>query len=98
VTTTPPEAPPMTDAEPRLDTVLTLRDFEPLAAARVETMAWPYLSSGAGDERSLRRNKQAWHHCALVSRILQDVPPVVPLGIDHLGCYRKWAHARGERG
>lgn len=76
MTTTPPDALAAADAEPGLDTVLTLRDFEPLAAARVAPMAWAYLSSGAGDERSLRWNEQAWGEFALVPRILQNVAQV----------------------
>lgn len=63
-------------AEQGLDNVLTLRDFEPLAAARIEALAWAYLSSGAGDERSLSWNEQAWADIALVPRILQDVAQV----------------------
>lgn len=63
-------------AEQGLANVLTLRDFEPLAASRIEALAWAYLSSGAGDERSLSWNEQAWADIALVPRILQDVAQV----------------------
>lgn len=59
--------------EASLDTVLTVRDFQGLAADRVQPMAWAYLSSGAGDELSLRWNEQAWQDVPLVPRILQDV-------------------------
>src|SRR5262245_7976123 len=37
---------------------IELLDFEPLARKRITPVAWEYISSGAGDELSLRWNRE----------------------------------------
>jgi 4-hydroxymandelate oxidase len=52
---------------------LCLRDFEPLAAARLSAMAYDYYRSGACDEHTLRQNEAAFDLYALRPRVLVDV-------------------------
>jgi len=37
-----------------------LADFEPLAKARMPVMGWEYISGGAGDELTMKWNKEAF--------------------------------------
>lgn len=52
---------------------ITLADFESLAHERVEPGAWDYYAGGAGDERTLRDNREAWDSLRLRPRVLVDV-------------------------
>ena len=52
---------------------ITLADFESLARERVEPGAWDYYAGGAGDERTLRDNREAWDSLRLRPRVLVDV-------------------------
>src|SRR5262249_29139977 len=54
------------------DTV-NLFDFEPLARAALSSMAWEYISGGAGDEVTLRWNRESFDRIKLRPRILVDV-------------------------
>ncbi len=54
-------------------TPITVADFEPLAQARVEPGAWDYYAGGAGDELTLRDNREAWNRLRLRPRVLVDV-------------------------
>ena len=58
-------------ASPR--TPVCLDDFEPLAAARISSAAYDYYRSGAGDERTLDRNRDAFDRILLRPRVLRDV-------------------------
>lgn len=55
------------------DAPLTLADFEPLAREIIEPAAWDYYAGGAGDERSLAANRDAWDGLRLRPRVLVDV-------------------------
>jgi len=52
---------------------LNLYELEQLAKARLPQMAWDYYSSGADDERALRRNVDAYAEIELHYRVLVDV-------------------------
>lgn len=57
-----------TSAEP-----VCLTDFEPLAKAKMQPMAWEYVNAGAADEITLRWNKEAYQRIRLRPRVLVDV-------------------------
>jgi len=56
-----------------LATLLDLDDVEAAAATRLEPMALGYYAGGAGEERTLRRNREAWGELDLWHRALVDV-------------------------
>ena len=57
-----------TSAEP-----VCLTDFEPLAKAKMQSMAWEYVNAGAGDEITVRWNKEAYQRIRLKPHVLVDV-------------------------
>ncbi len=52
---------------------LNLHELEALAQAGLSKMAWDYYSSGADDERCVRRNIEAYERILLHYRVLVDV-------------------------
>jgi isopentenyl diphosphate isomerase/L-lactate dehydrogenase-like FMN-dependent dehydrogenase len=52
---------------------LSVHDYERLAAERLEPGPLGYFAGGAGDERTLRENVEAWDRWALRPRMLVDV-------------------------
>lgn len=52
---------------------LNIRELEALAHARLAQLTWDYYSSGADDERCVRRNIDAYEKIALHYRVLVDV-------------------------
>lgn len=62
----------MSATDPSPDAVC-LADFEPVARGRISPMAWEYISGGAGDENTLRWNREAWSDVRLLPRVLVDV-------------------------
>lgn len=54
-------------------TAVSLGDFESLARERLTAMAWEYISGGAGDELTLRWNRDAYDRIKLKPRVLVDV-------------------------
>lgn len=56
-----------------LASLLSVADFEPIAATALPPSAWDYFRSGAGDERTLRRNEEAWREWRIFHRVLVDV-------------------------
>jgi 4-hydroxymandelate oxidase len=48
-------------------------EFEPLARQRLSLKTWDYLSQGAADEITLRRNREAFDAVRLKPRVLVDV-------------------------
>jgi 4-hydroxymandelate oxidase len=62
--------PPLTQIPPE---VVALADYEPLARERLSAEAWAYISGGAGDEITLRRNRTAFDELCLRGRILADL-------------------------
>ncbi len=55
------------------DDLVTLRDFEALAAARLPKMAYDFYAVGAGDDLTLRENQQAYDRLRLKYRVLRGV-------------------------
>ena len=56
--------------------LLTLDDAERLAEAALPPDAWGYVAGGAGDERTLRWNREAFSRYRLRYRVLVDVSDV----------------------
>jgi len=56
--------------------LLTIDDAERLAEAVVPPDAWGYIAGGAGDERTLRWNREAFSRFRLRPRVLIDVSSV----------------------
>ena len=52
---------------------VNLDDFEMAAKRRLAPMAFAYIAGGAGDERTLRRNSEAFGDIRLKPRVLVDV-------------------------
>lgn len=85
----------------------TLADFEPLARECVSHMAFEYVAGGAGDEVTLRGNREAFNRIRLRPRILVDVSKL-DTGIELLGqrmaspillapaAYHRLVHPDGE--
>ncbi len=61
------------DASKALADAVNLFDFEPLARSRMSPMVWEYISGGAGDEVSLRWNRESFDRIRLRPQILVDV-------------------------
>lgn len=86
-----------------------LADYETLAAGRLDPGPHGYFAGGAGDERTLRGNVDAWARHALLPRVLVDVSAVdtattvlgTPVSMPVLVApvaLQKMAHADGEAG
>jgi 4-hydroxymandelate oxidase len=52
---------------------ICLADFEPLAKAKMPTMGWEYINGGAGDELTMKWNKEAYQRIRLKPHVLVDV-------------------------
>ncbi len=61
---------------PDLDSLVSLRQFEPVAESLLDPGIWAYVAGGAGDESTLRRNAQAWQEIGLLPHVLRDVSAV----------------------
>lgn len=59
-----------------MNDLVTLHDFERAARERLPAMAWEFLASGAGDEVTLRWNRNAFERIALLPRVLTDVATI----------------------
>lgn len=59
-----------------LASLLSLEDVELLARRRISHMAYEYVASGAADEITVRRNRQAFDELSLHPRPLRDVASV----------------------
>jgi 4-hydroxymandelate oxidase len=51
--------------------VVCLADYEGLAAQRLDANAWAYVGGGAGDEITMRWNREAFERTALLPRVLR---------------------------
>ena len=51
--------------------IVNLDDFELRARERLDANAWAYFAGGAGDERTLRANREAWAAPCLLPRVLR---------------------------
>jgi 4-hydroxymandelate oxidase len=56
--------------------LVNLADFEELARHRLSHMAYEYIAGGAGDEMTMRWNREALEAIRLNPRVLVDVQPV----------------------
>jgi isopentenyl diphosphate isomerase/L-lactate dehydrogenase-like FMN-dependent dehydrogenase len=59
-----------------VDQLLTIDDAERMAEAAIPPDAWGYIVGGAGDERTLLWNREAFSHFRLRPRVLIDVSSV----------------------
>ncbi len=59
-----------------MENLLTVDDAERLAEKTLPPDAWSYVHGGAGDERTLRWNREAFSHFRLRPRVLIDVSAV----------------------
>jgi isopentenyl diphosphate isomerase/L-lactate dehydrogenase-like FMN-dependent dehydrogenase len=56
----------------------TLSDLERVAEARTPVGIWDYVQGGAGEERTLRANVEAFRRRTLLPRVLRDVSTIDP--------------------
>lgn len=89
--------------------LVNVADYERLAAERLEAGPLGYFAGGAGDERTLRRNVEAFAEWELVPRVLVDVSAVdtsvelfgsrlsMPIAVAPVA-FQRLAHADGEEG
>jgi isopentenyl diphosphate isomerase/L-lactate dehydrogenase-like FMN-dependent dehydrogenase len=70
----------MTSVEPARDLarLVGLADFEPLARATMDPLAFDYVAGGAWDEQSLAEAEVAWRRRRLRPRVLVDVSRIDP--------------------
>jgi 4-hydroxymandelate oxidase len=59
-----------------MSALTTLDDYERAARERIPAPAWEYIHSGAGDEHTLRWNREAYSRIRLSPRVLVDVARV----------------------
>jgi 4-hydroxymandelate oxidase len=88
--------------------LVTLADYDPCARARLSHMVYEYIAGGAGDEITLRANREAFDRILLRPRVLVDVSQidtrVTLYGQEHEApillapcAYLKLIHPDGER-
>jgi len=89
--------------------VINVADFEQAAAGLLEAGPLGYFAGGAGDERTLRRNTEAFADRELIPRVLVDVAEVDP-SVEIFGsrlsmpllvapvAFQRLAHPDGEEG
>jgi 4-hydroxymandelate oxidase len=87
--------------------VVTLADHEAYARTQLDDNAWAYFSGGAGDEITLRGNREAWDQLRLSPRVLQPLAggnthiPLLGRTLAHPiflapVAYQRMAHPDGE--
>jgi 4-hydroxymandelate oxidase len=59
-----------------LSRIAALNEFEPLARARLNQMAYDYVAGGVGNEVTLRSNLESWDRIHVRPRILVDVSEI----------------------
>src|SRR5687768_5822024 len=90
-----------------LSNLVNLADFEALAQKKLSHMAYEYIAGGAGDEITMRWNREALDAIRLNPRVLVDVQPVdttlTLLGQKHTfpvllapTAFHRLAHPQGE--
>ena len=67
---------PTTNSGP--PTFRTLSELEPVAASRVPRNVWDYIQGGAGEERTLAGNREAFRRRALLPKVLAGIDRVDP--------------------
>ena len=104
---TNPAASASPDKAAKNTALVCLADFEALARERVSHMAWEYIQGGAGDENTLRWNREAYERLLLKPKVLVDVSHidtrVTLFGDEHASpillaptAYHKLLHPEGE--
>lgn len=78
------EQSPNLSHDPLDDGVVAVRDFEALAHGRVDPDAWVYLADGAGDQRSVAANLDAWQSPPFAPRVLGGID-AIDTGVELLG-------------
>jgi 4-hydroxymandelate oxidase len=63
-------------AQKRVSELVNLADFDDLARQRLSHMAYEYIAGGAGDEITMRWNREALDAIRVNPRVLVDVQPV----------------------
>jgi len=92
-----------------MESLITLDDAERLAESVLPPDAWAYIAGGAGDERTLRWNREAFSDFRLRYRVLVDVSSVstettvlgTPISMPVLvapAAFQSIAHEEGEVG
>lgn len=88
--------------------VVCLADYERIAEQRLDANAWAYFAGGAGDEITMRWNKEAFERTALLARVMK-VHAGVSTRVELLGrqfehpiliaplAHQRLAHDDGER-
>ncbi len=91
----------------QLSNIYRIDDFEAIAHERLSEMAFAYYAGGAGDERTLSRNRSAWEEMSIWYRVMVDVskrssattlldmPLSFPLLVAPTALH-KMAHSEGE--
>lgn len=64
---------PVPGITPVPDGIVTLADHEQHARGMLDENAWAYFAGGAGDEITLRANRQAWDRIQLSTRVLRNL-------------------------
>lgn len=89
--------------------VVNIADYERLAAERLTPSAWAYIAGGAGDEITLRWNREAFERLQILPRVLSGTTGI-DTTLQLLGrsfahpilvapvAYQRLAHPDGERG
>lgn len=92
----------------RVETAADLGDLRYLARRRTPRPVFDYVDGGAGDETTLRRNRQAWSRVEFRPSVLRDVshvdpsttllggPSALPLAFAPTG-FTRMMHHEGER-
>jgi 4-hydroxymandelate oxidase len=70
--------------KPKLETILSLPEFEALAQPCMSAMAFAYIVGGAADELTLSANCEDWRRIRLAPKVLVDVSEI-DLSIELLG-------------
>ena len=103
----PGNPPPPAEETAEAGPLVNVFDFEALARRRLSRMAFDYVSSGAGDEITLRRNRECFDQMRLKPRVLVDVSKI-DTGLELFGekldypillapcAYQKLMHPEGE--
>ncbi len=95
------------EASTQFSDAVNIFDFEAIARQKTSAMAWEYISGGAGDELTLRWNREAYDRIRLRPRVLVDVSKLdtrVRLLGEELSfpillaptAYQKMTHPEGE--
>jgi 4-hydroxymandelate oxidase len=104
---TPADQIPLPSVQPLPASLVTVADHEAAARERLDANAWAYFSGGAGDELTVRANREAWNDISLLPRVMKPLAngntqtvlfgktmahPIMLAPV----AYQRMAHADGE--